>query len=56
MPHYSTTAGMESWGPKLDGTPYYQYYNEKLGIGGKYNEFGDFERVATPFVSHGDWF
>ena len=56
MPNYSTTAGMESWGPKMDGTPYYQYYNEKLGIGGQYNEFGDFERVATPFVSHGDWF
>lgn len=56
MPNYSTTAGMESWGPKLDGTLYYQYYNEKLGIGGKLNEFGDFERVATPFVSYGDWF
>lgn len=56
MPGYSTTASMESWGPKMDGTPYYQYYNEKLGIGGQYNEFGDFERVATPFVSHGDWF
>lgn len=56
MPNYSTTVGMESWGPKLDGTPYYQYYNEKLGIGGKYNEFGDFERIATPFKSYGDWF
>jgi len=56
MPNYSTTAGMESWGPKLDGTLYYQYYNEQLGIGGQYNEFGDFERVPTPFISHGDWF
>lgn len=56
MPDYSTTVSVESWGPKMDGTKYYQYYNEKMGIGGKINEFGDFERVETPFVSHGDWF
>ena len=56
MPNYTTTANMESWGPKMDGTKYYQYYNEALGIGGHINEFGDFERDATPFVSYGDWF
>ena len=56
MPGYTTTAGMESWGPKIDGTPYYQYYNEALGIGGHINELGDFQRDMTPFVSYGDWF
>ena len=56
MPNYSTTSTIESWGPKMDGTKYYQYYNEALGIGGHINEFGDFERDATPFVSYGDWF
>ena len=56
MPGYTTTSNMESWGPKMDGTKYYQYYNEALGIGGHINELGDFERDATPFVSYGDWF
>lgn len=55
-PDYSTTAGMESWGPKMDGTEYYQYYNEAKGIGGHYDEYGTFVRDATPFVSYGDWF
>ena len=55
-PDYSTTAGMESWGPRLDGTEYYQYYNQALGIGGHINEVGDFVRDMTPFVSYGDWF
>lgn len=55
-PDYSTTLSMESWGPKMDGTPYYQYYNEKLGIGGHINELGDFVRDETPFISYGDWF
>jgi TonB-linked SusC/RagA family outer membrane protein len=55
-PDYSTTANMESWGPKMDGTPYYQYYNEKLGIGGHTDELLGFQRDATPFVSYGDWF
>ena len=55
-PEYSTTAGMESWGPKMDGTKYYQYYNEKLGIGGHYDELLGFQRDATPYVSYGDWF
>ena len=55
-PDYSTTATLESWGPRLDGTPYYQYYNVAKGIGGHINELGDFVRDATPFVSYGDWF
>jgi len=55
-PDLTTTSGMESWGPKLDGTPYYQYYNQELGIGGHVNEFGDFVRDATPYQSLGDWF
>lgn len=49
-------AGITSWGPKMDGTPYYQFYDEVRGIGGHYNEYGDFVRDATPFVSRGDWF
>ena len=56
MPTYSSTVGMESWGPKMDGTLYYQYYDEKRGIGGHYNEYGDWIRDATPFKSYGDWF
>ena len=56
MPNYTTTSTMESWGPRMDGTPYYQYYNQALGIGGHINEIGDFERDATPFISYGDWF
>ena len=52
---YSTT-GMLSWGPKMDGTPYYQYYDAKRGIGGEVDQLGNFRRKETPFVSHGDWF
>lgn len=55
-PDYTTTAGLESWGPKMDGTLYYQYYNAARGIGGHFNDYGEFERDATPFVSYGDWF
>lgn len=55
-PDYSTTATIESWGPKMDGTPYYQYYNEALGIGGHINELGSFVRDETPFTSYGNWF
>ena len=55
-PDYTTTSNMESWGPKMDGTLYYQYYNEKLGIGGHTDELLGFQRDATPFVSYGDWF
>jgi hypothetical protein len=40
----------------MDGTPYYQYYNEKLGIGGHIDDLGNFIRDETPFVSKGDWF
>ena len=52
----SGTHGMESWGPKMDGTLYYQYFNDSKNIGGSFDEMGNFQRVATPFVSHGDWF
>ena len=55
-PDYSTTASLEQWGPKMDGTPYYQYYNIDKGIGGHFNELGDFVRDETPFKSYGDWF
>ena len=55
-PDLSTTVSMESWGPKMDGTPYYQYYNVAKGIGGHVNEMGDFVRDATPYVNYGDWF
>ena len=49
-------ADINSFGPKMDGTPYYQYYNESKGIGGSINESGDFVRERTPFISYGDWF
>lgn len=50
------TSKYNSFGPKLDGTPYYQYFNEKKGIGGSFNEAGVFVRNKTPFISYGDWF
>lgn len=53
---YTSQATLLSWGPRLDGTPAYQYYNEKLLIGGQLDVVGDFRRKATPFVSYGDWF
>ena len=53
---YTTTSSIEQWGPKMDGTPYYQYYNIERGIGGHINEMGDFVRDETPFISYGDWF
>ena len=56
MPDYVSTANLWSWGPKMDGTKYYQYYNASQGIGGKYDALGEFRREATPFVSHGNWF
>ena len=52
----SGTCDINSFGPKMDGTPYYQYYNVGKGIGGSYNEAGDFIRYKTPYVSYGDWF
>ena len=55
-PNYDSQTQMLSWGPKMDGTPYYQYYDENLGIGGSVDAIGDFRREKTPFVSHGDWF
>lgn len=57
IPSYSTTASMEQWGPRMDGTEYYQYYNIEKKIGGHINETtGQFERDATPFKNYGDWF
>ena len=49
-------ATINTFGPKMDGTLYYQYFNEEKGIGGTYDKDGTFNRVATPFVSYGDWF
>jgi len=56
VPSYSSTSGLESWGPKMDGTPYYQYYDVNRGIGGHVDALGNFVRDETPFVSYGDWF
>ncbi|MBE6212125.1 MAG: SusC/RagA family TonB-linked outer membrane protein [Rikenellaceae bacterium] len=53
---YVGQSGMLSWGPKMDGTPYYQYYDASRGIGGEFDQLGNFRRKETPFVSHGDWF
>jgi len=55
-PDLSSTVSMESWGPRMDGTEYYQYYNVDKVIGGHINDVGDFVRDATPFVNYGDWF
>ena len=55
-PSKTTTAAMESWGPRMDGTLYYQYFNEAKGIGGHYDDVLGFTRDATPFISYGDWF
>ena len=55
-PTYESQSGLLSWGPKMDGSLYYQYYDELAGFGGKIDQLGDFRREATPFVSHGDWF
>ena len=55
-PEYSTTSSMVQWGPKMDGTKYYQYYDESRGIGGHVNNDGYFVRDETPFVSYGNWF
>ena len=52
----SSQNGWNAFGPKMDGTPYYQYFNAEKGIGGTYDENGKFTRVKTPFVNHGDWF
>ncbi len=51
-----STVSLESWGPRMDGTLYYQYYDDKRGIGGTYDERGNFIRQATPYINRGDWF
>ena len=52
----SGTCDINSFGPKMDGSLYYQYFNQDKGIGGSFNEDGTFLREKTPFVSYGDWF
>lgn len=56
MPAYKNNVSLESWGPRMDGSLQYQYYDDRRSIGGSYNSAGDFVRTATPFVSQGDWF
>ena len=53
---YVSQGSLTSWGPRLDGKEYYQYYNVDQGINVTKNEYGQWERTATPFVSYGDWF
>ena len=48
----SNTTDVSSWGPKMDGTLYYQYYDSSRGIGVDENGV----RIKTPFVSYGNWF
>lgn len=54
--NYVSQGTLLSWGPKMDGTPYYQYYNVEKGIGLHLDENGLPVRDATPFESYGDWF
>lgn len=56
VPSWTSTVSLESWGPKMDGTLQYQYYDDRYSIGGARDEAGDFRRTATPFISYGDWF
>ena len=53
---YDSQGSLLAWGPKLDGTKYYQYYNVDKGINVHKDEYGDWVREATPFKSYGDWF
>ncbi len=53
---HASTVSLESWGPRMDGRKFYQYYDDSRSIGGYYDKKGDFQRVATPYVSYGDWF
>ena len=55
-PGLSSQADINSFGPKMDGTLYYQYFNQDKGIGGSFNDAGVFLREKTPFVNYGDWF
>ena len=48
----TSTLDVSSWGPKMDGTLYYQYYDVNRGIGVDENGV----RIKTPFVSYGNWF
>lgn len=56
VPSYKNNVSLESWGPLMDGSLQYQYYDDRYSIGGSYDSNGDFQRTATPFVSQGDWF
>ena len=53
---YDNKGMLYSWGPKMDGTPYYQYFNVDKGINVHVDDFGETVRDATPFISYGDWF
>ena len=55
-PELVSQADIGSFGPKMDGTPYYQYFHQGKGIGGSFNDAGIFVREKTPFVNYGDWF
>lgn len=48
----TSTLDVSSWGPKMDGTLYYQYFDVNRGIG--VDENGAL--IKTPFVSYGNWF
>lgn len=56
VPEFKSTVSLESWGPLMDGSLQYQYYDDRYSIGGSRNADGDFQRTATPFISRGDWF
>lgn len=56
VPSYKNNISLESWGPRMDGSLQYQYYDASRSIGGAYDKNGDFIRSASPFVSQGDWF
>lgn len=34
VPDYTSTVSLESWGPRMDGSLQYQYYDDRLSIGG----------------------
>ena len=52
----SGTGDINSFGPKMDGSLYYQYFNQDKGIGGTLTDSGTFLREKTPFISYGNWF
>ena len=55
-PTYTSSPGLLSWGTKMDGRDMYQFYHRGTGVGLATDDLGDVRRVASPFVSYGDWF